>query len=405
MLSASTIDIVKAITPVVAENAETITRCFYRRMFEGNPEVQQFFNAAHQHSGGQQRALAGAICAYFSHIDNLEVLAPAVELIAQKHCSLGIKPEHYPIVGHHLLGAIREVMGEAATEEIIAAVAEAYGVLADICIGRESQIYQDQREQPGGWNGYRQLVVDQKVPESEVITSFYLRSNDDQPLPSFLPGQYITVRVDHPETPTSPRNYSLSDRPGTGYFRISVKREPAAAAAAPAGLISNYLHDSVQPGDVLEIGPPCGEFTMSSDAVAVRPQVLIAGGVGVTPLLSMALAAHQESPGAQVHFFQAARNSKHHAFGKELRQLQSQNPSFRLHVLYDEPLEGDQGNGYCDATGRLNSDYLRQHLPSTDANFYVCGPSPFMAQALASLEMLGVNPDRIHHEFFGPKGS
>src|SRR6056297_3290549 len=137
MLSEKTIAIVKEITPVVAANAEVITRCFYQRMFTGNPEVKAFFNQAHQHSGGQQRALAGAICAYFTHIDDLEALGPAVELIAQKHCSLGVQPEHYPIVGKHLIDAIKDVMGEGATDEIIAAVAEAYGVLAEVCTDRE----------------------------------------------------------------------------------------------------------------------------------------------------------------------------------------------------------------------------------------------------------------------------
>ena len=140
MLSANTIEIVKRITPVVAANAEAVTRRFYQLMFEGNPEVKAYFNQAHQHSGGQQRALAGAITAYFANIDNLGVLGPAVNLIAHKHCSLGVQPEHYPIVGKHLLAAIRDVMGEAATAEILAAVGEAYGFLADVCIQREREI-------------------------------------------------------------------------------------------------------------------------------------------------------------------------------------------------------------------------------------------------------------------------
>ncbi|MEZ6046955.1 MAG: globin domain-containing protein [Planctomycetaceae bacterium] len=108
MLSDKTIQIVKQITPAVAANAETITRCFYKRMFSDNPEVKIYFNEAHQHSGGQQRALAGAICAYFTHIDNPAALGSAIELIAQKHCSLGIQKEQYPIVGKHLLDAIKD---------------------------------------------------------------------------------------------------------------------------------------------------------------------------------------------------------------------------------------------------------------------------------------------------------
>ena len=161
MLSPQTIEIVKATAPVVAEHAETITRRFYTLMFAHNPEVQAYFNQAHQHSGGQQRALAGAICAYAANIDNLAALGPAVELIAQKHCSLGIQPDHYPIVGRHLLAAIKDVLGDAATEEIIAAWAEAYGLLAEIFIGREGQIYAAQLAVRGGWNGFRRFVVEQ----------------------------------------------------------------------------------------------------------------------------------------------------------------------------------------------------------------------------------------------------
>src|SRR5687768_5507383 len=111
-LSPQTIEIVKATAPAVAEHAESITRCFYTLMFAENPEVQAYFNPAHQHSGQQQRALAGAICAYAANIENLSALGPAVELIAQKHCSLGIQPEHYPVVGRHLLVAIKDVLGD-----------------------------------------------------------------------------------------------------------------------------------------------------------------------------------------------------------------------------------------------------------------------------------------------------
>ncbi len=403
MLSEKTVQIVKRITPVVAANAETITRRFYVRMFEGNPEVKAFFNQSHQHSGGQQKALAGAICAYFTHIDNLEALTPAIELIAQKHCSLGVKPEHYPIVGKHLLAAIQDVMGEDATVEIIDAVAEAYGLLADICIGRESGVYEEQKTKAGGWNGYRKLVVERKVAESEAVMSFYLTSDDDQPLPDYLPGQYITVKVDHPTTPTSPRNYSLSDRPGAGYFRISVKREPRPHDNAPDGLISNYLHDAVNQGERIDVGPPCGEFTLDPASVDGRPVVLLAGGIGVTPLLAMAKALHHAENSAPVYFLQAAKNSRVHALGGEVRSLGGNGSNFQTHVLYDEPLSDDLSSGRCDSQGVVTTDLLRRWVPFSDADFYICGPAPFMANALTCLRELQVAEHRVRHEFFGPK--
>lgn len=404
MLSESTVSIVKAITPIVGENAEKITCRFYQRMFAGNPEVKEFFNQAHQHSGGQQRALAGAICAYFTNIDNLEALGPAVELIAQKHCSLGVQAEHYPIVGKHLLDAIKDVMGDAATDDIITAVGEAYGVLAGVCIGREGEIYQDQRSTTGGWNGYRTFRVENKVPENDLITSFYFVPDDDQPLPNFKPGQYLTIKIDHPENPTSPRNYSLSDAPGKPYYRISVKRETGPNGNVPAGLISNYLHDRIHVGDRIEVGPPCGEFTLEENSGQGLTRVFLAGGIGVTPLLSM-VKSLDGKPGGPVFFFQAARNSGVLAFRSELEELASRNSHIKVQTVFDQPLKDDLDSGKCDAVGTLSPALLSDSVPSESAQFYVCGPPPFMAHTLSMLQELGVAELNIHHEFFGPKQS
>lgn len=401
MLRESTIEVVKATAPVVAAHAEQITRRFYTLMFEGNPEVKVFFNQAHQHSGGQQKALAGAICAYAANIDNLEALGPAVELIAQKHVSLGIKAEHYPIVGKHLLAAIKDVLGEAITPEIIDAWADAYGFLANIFIERERQIYEEQAGAPGGWNGYRRFVVERKVPESDVITSFYLRPADQSTVAPFKPGQYITVRVDHPTTPTSPRNYSLSDHPEAGHYRISVKRE--GGAGTPPGLISNYLHGEVEEGHVLEIGPPCGEFVLDPAKVGDRPIVLISGGVGITPLISMLKSIVHNQIDVPVYFMHAARNSRAHALANEVRAIADQAPNVRVHFCYSDPLEDDLSGERCHSTGLIDLELLQNLLPSNDAAFYFCGPKPFMINIYNDLKNWGVDDSDIHFEFFGPR--
>lgn len=405
-LSEETVRVVKATAPAVAVHAETITRTFYQRMFAGNPEVKQYFNQAHQREGGQQRALAGAICAYAANIEQLEALAPALELIAQKHCSLGIQPEHYPIVGKHLLAAVKEVLGDPVTEEVVSAWGEAYGLLADLLIEREAEIYAEQARAEGGWNGYRPLVVACRERESDVITSFYLRPADQNPLPPFLPGQYITVNISHPATPTSPRNYSLSDRPGLGHYRISVKRESAPAPSAPGGLISNYLHDRVREGDSLQIGPPCGEFTLSPEdagSSSSTPIVLISGGVGLTPMMSMLKTLAHCGTGAPVYFIHGALNSSTHAFAGEVRQACGERPNIVSHFRYSEPLPDDLREGRCDSTGMIGLELLRELLPTNRCNFYFCGPKPFMNRVYGSLKRWNVPEEMIRYEFFGPK--
>jgi nitric oxide dioxygenase len=396
MLSATTIETVKATAPAVAAHAEEITRRFYQLMFAGDPQVKAFFNQAHQHSGGQQRALAGAICAYAANIDNLGVLGNAVEVIAQKHGSLLVKPEHYPIVGKHLLVAIKQILGDAATDEVIAAWGEAYGLLAQILIDRERAIYAEQAAAPGGWNGRRPFVVDRKVVESDIVTSFYLKPQDGGPLAPFKPGQYITMHIDHPTTPTSPRNYSLSDRPGLDYYRISVKREPG----DPPGLISNYLHEQVDEGDVLQLGPPCGEFTLDVDAVR-KPIVLISGGVGLTPMLSMLKTLVHRGVDAPIHFIHGTRNSSTHALAGEVDELAAAHPNVHVHVRYSDPLPTDDTRTH--GAGIIDVALLARVLPDSDAEYYLCGPKPFMVCVHEGLRRQGVPEAQIHFEFFGPK--
>ena len=224
-LDAKTIKTVKSTVPVLQEHGEALTRYFYSRMFTHNPEVKPFFNQTNQTSGKQQKALAGAICAYAANIDNLEALGNAVELIAQKHASLQVRSDQYPIVGSNLISSIKEVLGEGATEEVINAWGEAYDFLANILIKRESQIYDENAKIPGGWKGFRTFQIAKKEKESQNITSFYLKPQDEKELPIFKAGQYITIRVKTPDGSTTMRNYSLSDKPGTDYFRISVKKE------------------------------------------------------------------------------------------------------------------------------------------------------------------------------------
>lgn len=142
MLEQKTIDIIKSTAPLLKTHGETLTRHFYNRMFLHNPEVIPFFNADHLASGVQQKALASAICAYATHIDNLAVLTGALETIAQKHASLHIKPEHYPIVGENLIASIREVLGDAASHDVLTAWTDAYNFLAAVLIKREKEIYQ-----------------------------------------------------------------------------------------------------------------------------------------------------------------------------------------------------------------------------------------------------------------------
>ena len=401
MLTQSQLAVIKQTVPVLQENGETLTRHFYARMFRENPEVQAFFNPAHQQAGTQQRALAGAICAYAQHVDNPAALADAVELIAQKHVSLGIQPQHYPIVGANLLASIQEVLGIDESSEIIDAWAAAYGALADIFIGREGALYQHQQD-TFGWQGFKPFVVARREQESENIVSLYLARQDGEALQPHQPGQYITVRVTPPGGLPVMRNYSLSCAPGESHYRISVKRERALADEAPDGVCSGYIHEHLQEGDVVEVAPPCGEFTLADANAEGVPLVLVAGGVGVTPLLSMLHGALAHQQGREVIFIQCDLNGAVRPFAAELQQLADNHDNLHCHVRYSEPSAQDQEKVDFDSTGFLDCALLDQLVGDRRAEYYFCGSVPMLKAVYGLLQDKGVDDADIHYEFFGP---
>lgn len=307
MLTQKTKDIVKATAPVLAEHGYPIITCFYKRLLDAHPELKNVFNMAHQEQGQQQQALARAVYAYAEHIEDPTSLMAMLKTIANKHASLGVRPEHYPIVGEHLLAAIREVLGAAATDEIISAWAQAYGNLADVLMGMETELYEQSTSRLGGWTGWRLFVVREKRPESSVITSFILEPADGGVVENFEPGQYISLAIDVPALGLQQiRQYSLSDMPNGHSYRISVKREDG-GGVNPPGFVSCLLHEHVNVGDEVRLAAPYGTFHI--DVNARTPIVLISGGVGLTPMISMLKRAIQD-PQRQVVFVHGARNSK-----------------------------------------------------------------------------------------------
>lgn len=398
------LEVIKATLPVVKEHGEAITKHFYKRMFANHPELKNIFNMAHQVTGHQPKALADAVYGAAANIEDFSQIMPVLERIGQKHRSLQIKPEHYPIVGENLLGAIKEVLGDAATDEIMDAWADAYGVIADVFIRMENEFYKVTVAQPGGWAGFKDFVVDRKVEESDVITSFYLKPKDGGDIAVFTPGQYITVKMEIPEQQfTNLRQYSLSDRPGLDYYRISVRREDPREEGQPPGVVSTYLHKHVNKGDTIPITAPAGDFYL--DMECKLPLVLISGGVGLTPLMSMLNTVTSQGTERDVFWIHAAVNSKYHAFKKHVNDLAESNKHVKPFVIYEKPTDQDRESKLYDEEGYITLDFLQKVLPSKQADFYFCGPEPFMKAVNRALKQWEIPEERIHYEFFGSFGN
>lgn len=392
-LSENTIHIVKATVPALEARGLDIVRRMYDRMFQ-NDMIRDLFNQSHHgETGSQPKALATAILAYAQHIDQLAALAPAVERIAQKHVGLQILPEHYPHVAEALLGAIQDVLGDAATPDVLNAWGEAYWFLAHVLIGREKQIYGEIQAAPGGWTGWRNFVVADRRVESEIITSFILEPEDGGLLMRHRAGQYLTFWLEIPGHPPIKRNYSISNMAGGGRYRISVKREPG-------GLASNWLHDHAKPGTLLKVVPPTGEFFLPDHPE--RPVVLLSGGVGLTPMVSMLETIAAEHPELQALYVHGTHNGSTHAMKEDVRKLTDAHANLRSSIFYLEPRATDQLGADYHHEGLISVEWLEEHTPIGSADYFLCGPRPFLKTFVAGLSLAGVPSSRIHYEFFGP---
>jgi nitric oxide dioxygenase len=318
---------------------------------------------------------------YAKHIDRLEAIGGLAAQIVNKHVSLAVRAEHYPIVGQILLRSIREVLGaDVATDAVLDAWGAAYTQLADILIAAEESVYKKNEEAVGGWRNTREFELVRKEQESSEIVSFYFAPTDKGPVMAYQPGQYIGVQV-HMDGVEVRRNYSLSQVSNGKEYRMSIKREDG-------GAISNFIHNMTI-GDKLSLIPPVGEFVYTDSD---KPLVLLGAGIGLTPLLPMLQHALQES-GRQITFIHTARNKDVQAFRAFVDNLAASNGD-RLKVHHH----------YTQEQGRLNEEQLRALLPGPEADFdaYFVGPKDFMADVKKTLLAHGVPEAQIRFEFFGP---
>ena len=381
MLSEATRTIVKATVPALEAHGSEITQVFYRNMFAAHPELLDIFNTANQGQGRQQTALAATVLAAAKNIDHLEALLPQVSHIANKHRALQVRPEHYPIVGEHLLGAIRQVLGDAATPEILAAWGEAYGAIADVFIATEQNLYQAE-----AWQGFADFTVTERRDIGSEMVEFTV-SPTAVSLPAVRAGQYITVQV-RPEAEghLALRHYSICSTDTASGLKFAVKRENA---DGHRGLVSHYLHDKVQVGDTLKLSAPAGDFCWENGS---HPVVFLSAGIGITPLLAMLQAQVEADAGREIVWLHAAADEDAQAFKAETAALLSRAQNAVSHVFYS-------GQGQ-----RMTPEWLKTHTPD-NATVYLCGSMAFMDSMAGLFESFERPQQSVRFEPFGPKMS
>ncbi|WP_183556757.1 NO-inducible flavohemoprotein [Mucilaginibacter sp. SP1R1] len=392
-------NLILATVPILKEHGVLLTTHFYARMFKHNPELKNVFNIGNQQAGKQQTALAMAVLAYAENIADPMVLLPVVDRIGHKHTSLDIRPEHYIIVGNHLLASIQEVLGEAATPAILDAWKVAYNQLAALMSGYEATLYKQQTVKQNGWTGWRLFKVGLKQMESAEICSFYLYPADGGKVTSHEPGQYLSIKLFLPELKMNQiRQYSISNVPTDEYYRISVKRETGTDLDAN-GLISNRLHDEIQEGDLVELTSPAGSFTLPDNLNA--PVTFISGGVGLTPFVSMVHHLAQKQTGHPITWLHGCRSQEVHAFKHNLDKLVAENKNLQQHIFYNNCTPANREDGIYE--GYLDINHIDNLLHEPQTHYFICGPSVFIKKQFNDLKALGVDSQYIFFEEFGPQ--
>jgi len=245
---------------------------------------------------------------------------------------------------------------------------------------------------PPAWTGFRPMQVSRIDRESGSVFSLVLVYADGEPLAAALPGQFVVLRLPvQSGAPSVLRSYSLSDLPGTGHYRVSIKQEEG-------GLASTYLRTRIKPGSILEVSAPRGSFTLRSGS---EPVVLVSAGVGVTPVLAMlhALAAGKSSH--PVWWLYGARNREEHPFREESRALLQELKNGHSYIQYSRPGPADKRDVDFDAAGHLTVSGFDKIGVPREGQFYLCGPAAFLRELTTGLAAWGVTADHIHTETFG----
>lgn len=376
MLTEQEKDIIKQTVPLLKEKGTEITSIFYPKMFKAHPELLNMFNQTNQKRGMQSSALAQAVMAAAVNIDNLSVIKPVIMPVAYKHCALQVYAEHYPVVGENLLKAIQDVTGLEENDPVIQAWSKAYGVIADVFIQIEKEIYDQMM-----WIGFKPFKITNIKQESEDIKSFTVET-EEYDFSEFTPGQYITVDVSSDKLPyRAKRHYSIVSGE-KNHLTFGVKRD---VTTEHEGEVSTILHDEIKEGDMINLAAPVGGFVLEN---TTEPQLFLGSGIGVTPLVAMYEAA--SAKGLDTQMVQVAENEQHLPFKDNFNSIASHHDNAKLYTHLK------------DKQGYIGAEELQVFL-ANKPEIYICGGTKFLQSMIEALKSLNYDMDRVHYETFIPR--
>ena len=394
MLSDTSLPVIKATLPVVGEHIEEIAKRFYQHMFEARPDLLDgLFNRGNQADGRQQQALAGSIAAFAGLlVDNVDQVPDhLLSRVAHKHVSLGLSPDQYQIVHDHLMWAIVDVLGDAVTPEVAAAWDEVYWLMAHMLINKERGLYNAVHLTPDTiWRTWR---VAQRIQETADVVRFVVERVDEREVKPSLPGQYVTIKMVMHDGVHQPRQYSLTKADDGQHRQFAVKR--VHGLGTPDGEMSTLLHNEVQVGDEVVLSAPFGDVVLE---YTDRPLVLASAGIGITPMAGMLSHLVKSGMQRQVILLHADDSEESFPLRGQVREDLAALPDGTLKTWFLNPSVGGTASG-SEFSGFM--DVGAVELPD-DAEYYLCGPLPFLKSVRSALVAGGVPAKDIQYEVFGP---
>jgi nitric oxide dioxygenase len=400
MLSDTSSPVIEATLPVVGEHIEEIAKRFYKHMFEARPDLLDgLFNRGNQADGRQQQALAGSIAAFAGFLVNKPDQLPdhLLSRIAHKHVSLGLSPDQYQVVHDHLMWAIVDVLGDAVTPEVAAAWDEVYWLMANMLINKERGLYNAVHLSPETiWRTWR---VTRRIQETDDVVTFIVERTDERDVKPSLPGQYVTIKMAMHDGVHQPRQYSLTRADDGHHRQFAVKR--VHGLPTPDGEMSNFLHDEVQVGDEVVLSVPFGDVVLE---YTDRPVVLASAGIGITPMAGMLSHLVKSGSRRQVMLLHADDTAESFPLRAQVTEDLAKLPDATLSTWFLEPAApGTGGTGGAGGVPEFEGfmDVNAVDLPD-DAEYYLCGPLPFLKSVRSALIAKGVPAKDIQYEVFGP---
>jgi nitric oxide dioxygenase len=392
MLSDTSRPVIEATLPVVGEQIEEIAKRFYRHMFEARPDLLDgLFNRGNQSDGRQQQALAGSIAAFAKYLLEKPDQLPdhLLSRVAHKHVSLGLSPDQYQTVHDHLMWAIVDVLGDAVTPPVAAAWDEVYWLMANMLINKERGLYNAVHLSPGTiWRTWR---VAERIQETEDVLTLVVERTDDREVKPSLPGQYVTIKMLMNDGVHQPRQYSLTRADDGKHRHFAVKR--VHGLSTPDGEVSNLLHNDVKVGDEVVLSAPFGDVVLE---YTDRPVVLASAGIGITPMAGMLSHLVKAGSQRQVMFLHADDSPASFPLRRQITEdlnLLANGSLYTWFLNPDEVTDGASFQGFMD----INAvDF------PIDAEYYLCGPLPFLQAVRSDLIATGIPAKDIQYEVFGP---